>query len=374
MKSEFYVFCLSFYLQPTTYFEPPLPPVSTIHATCSLVRDVIPLRRQDSPDSGIGKNFICFDSCHLNPCFTILSSLSTVESQNSPLSAIPPDPHQQTYIPVSMPAVTTSSVSSMSPSPVPVTSSYVLNNNNNDIVRLVEELEETHPSTPPLSATPPSNEVQIRVLYGSIPVHVENVVLNSGCRIYFDPCNIPPPSIQDTRKLFGPPEAHQIALPSSHPDPLAKQLFQAMHRGLLIEMIGGDIFATPLCRTVVYYSPDSTSQSYPLEKEQRAKVFDYQQAFRPALEHFALGHGPMPNPSVLFSLGQSWGPGRHVARNLITVVVTHSQAKHEVDAFGLPHALAQDLLVDIPETVEIDQANCRDIEAEAFLSQFLAVN
>lgn len=277
-----------------------------------------------------------------------------------------------------MSAVTTSSVSSMSPSPVPVTSSsYMLNNANNDIVRLVEELEETHPSTPPLSATPPSNEVQIRVLYGSIPVHVESVALNSGCRIYFDPCNIPPPSIQgiqDTRKLFGPPEAHQIALPSSHPDPLAKQLFQAMHRGLLIEMIGGDIYATPLCRTVVYYSPDSTSQSYPLEKEQRAKVFDYQQGFRPALEHFALGHGPMPNPSVLFSLGQSWGPGRHVARNLITVVVTHSQAKHELDAFGLPHALAQDLLIDIPETVEIDQANCRDIEAEAFLSQFLTVN
>lgn len=40
-----------------SYFEPPLPPVSTIHATCSMARDVIPLRRQDSPDSGIGKDF-----------------------------------------------------------------------------------------------------------------------------------------------------------------------------------------------------------------------------------------------------------------------------------------------------------------------------
>jgi len=32
------------------------------------------------------------------------------------------------------------------------------------------------------------------------------------------------------------------------------------------------------------------------------------------------------------------------------------------------------LLLDIPETVEIDQANCRDLEAEAFLNQFVTVN
>jgi len=287
---------------------------------------------------------------------------------------------QQTYIPIScsMPPVTTGGVSSVPPSPIPVTSSGYEIGNNNDIVRLVEELEETHPTSPPLSATPPSNEVQIRILYGSLTVNAKTVVLNNGCRVYFDPYNLPLPSdvpnLENARKLFGPPEAHQIALPANHPDPLAKDLFRAMHRGLLIEMIGGNIYATPLCRTVVYYSPDCNIQSYPLEKEQRTKVFDYQQVFRPALEHFALVHGRAPNPSVLFSLGQSWGPGRHVAQNLITIMVTHSQAKHDLDTIGLPHALAQDLLLDIPETVEIDQANCRDLEAEAFLNQFVTVN
>ena len=175
------------------------------------------------------------------------------------------------------------------------------------------------------------------------------------------------------RKLFGPADAFPIQLPARHPQPLASELFKAMVRGLLIEVDGSDIYATPLCRAVVYHGQSSTQQSQHLEKDQCTKVFDYANQFRPGLEHYALFNSPPPAPYVVFSLGQGWGPGRHVAQNLISIVVTHSLAKHELDMVGLPHALARDLLTDIPETVEIEQANVHDLEAEAFLSQYVSL-
>lgn len=156
-----------------------------------------------------------------------------------------------------------------------------------------------------------------------------------------------------------------------HSNPLANDLFEAMRRGLLIEVNNNDIYATPLCRVVVYYGHSSTLQSQPLEKDQRTKVFDYTNTFRPALEHYALCKASPPTPCVVFSLGQSWGPGRHVSQNLISIIITHSLAKHELNTIVLPNALAQDLLTDIPETGEIEKAS---LGAGAHLNQFVTVN
>lgn len=169
-------------------------------------------------------------------------------------------------------------------------------------------------------------------------------------------------------RLFGPSQAQQIMLPQSHPNHIAKDIFDAMTRGLVLEMVDNDIYATALCRTVVYYGSSACEQSYALEKEQRTKVFDYNNHFLPSLEQYALGQGHMPRPHVVFSLGQSWGPQRHASQNLISIVVTHLTAQHAVQTVGLPSAIARELLVDTPDSVEIDGASLQDLAAEAFLN------
>ena len=251
-----------------------------------------------------------------------------------------------------------------------------LNRNNQEIVQLVEELEELHS---PIPASPKACELQVRVLYGSIPVLNQRVNCTRGARVFFNPYQGQLPSLQSSeggkyRKLFGPPDAEQISLPNCHPDPLAADIFKAMCRGLIIEMVDNDICVTPLCQTIVYCGQSSTSQSCPLEKEQRTKVFDYANHFRPSLEQYAVFNGPAPNPYCIFSLGQSWGPGKHVAQNLISIVVTHLPAKHELDTIGLPHALARDLLMDLPESIEVEKPTYTDIEAEAYLNQYVTVH
>ena len=219
-----------------------------------------------------------------------------------------------------------------------VQSEFELNNSKQEIIQAVEKLEELNS---PIPASTEACELQVRVLYGSIPVLNQSINCAHGGRIFFNPYQgqLPQQSGDGgkVRKLFGPPKAEQISLPNCHPNPLAAEIFKAMYRGFVIEMKDSDIYATPLCQTVVYYGQSSTSQSYALEKETCTKVFDYANHFRPSLEHYAINNGQAPNPYCIFSLGQSWGPGKHVAQNLISIVVTHLQAKHELDTIGLPH-------------------------------------
>ncbi len=48
-------------------------------------------------------------------------------------------------------------------------------------------------------------------------------------------------------------------------------------------------------------------------------------------------------------------------------MVTHCKAKHDMDTIGLPNFLAQDLMAEMPNTIDIDQPTSTDYEAEAFL-------
>jgi hypothetical protein len=239
------------------------------------------------------------------------------------------------------------------------------------VVDILSDLVD-HPPTPPMSATPPSSQLQIRIFYGSIPVHTEYLDCKNGCRIFSSEESLPPSaSWQEDEKMirfFGPPEAKNIVLPDNHPQSCARDIFNAMRRGVLIEASDGNVYVTPLCRTVVYCGSSSTNLAQPLEKEVRSKVFDYRGHFRPALEHYALVHSQSPTPYTILGLGQNWGRGRHVTQNLISIVITHAQARHEIDAIGLTHAVTQDLLIDLPDSVVIDQPNSFDMEAEAFLN------
>ena len=260
-------------------------------------------------------------------------------------------------------------------SPLPVSSEgspnhSVVNEGSDEIARIMEVLDSytPSPSSPPLSPLP--QQVVLRIYYGSIPVHECNFVCHLGCRIFFDP-RYKSPTIDEAEKYFGPSEAHQIQLPENHPNQIAKDIFNAMSRGLVIEMIDDDIYATPLCRTVVYCGTTATSECCPLPKEQKTKVFDYNNCFRPSLERYALANGEAPSPFAVFSLGQAWGPTSSVSQNLISISVCHCKAKHELETIGLPAALTRDLLVELPNSIEVGKANITDLEAEAVLSRMI---
>ncbi|KAL5491051.1 hypothetical protein EMCRGX_G016266 [Ephydatia muelleri] len=299
--------------------------ISPLVALPTIVPPFIPLRREDSPDSGYGQNSPAQPVPAENPFVASTSNINNA-------------------CPFSMTTCNT-------PSSVSSFLGDRTTEHDEEILQLVGELEDAHPpATPP---SPHPHSLSVRILYGSILVHKAGHPLHPRL-----------PSLQ-----WAP--AQQIILPSNHPNHVAKDIFEAMTRGLVLEMVDNDIYATALCRTVVYYGSSACDQSYALEKEQRTKVFDYNNCFLPLLEKYALGQGPAPRPNVIFSLGQSWGPHRHAGQNLVSVVITHLPAEHAVRTVGLPsNIIVRDLLLDGPGSVEIEGASLEDLAAEAFLNQF----
>ena len=210
--------------------------------------------------------------------------------------------------------------------PRSVQSKLKFNRNNQEIVQLVEELEELHS---PIPASPQACELQVRVLYGFIPVLNQRVNCTRGAWVFSKPNQTQLPSLQSDEgvkyeKLFGPPGAEQISLPNCHSDPLAADTC----RGSIDDTVDKDICVTPLCHTVVYCGQSSTSQSYPPEKEQRTKVFDYADHFRPSLEQYAIF--PQPPTRTASSV---WEPEQHFTQHLI--IFTHLTGKHKYIMIGL---------------------------------------
>ena len=244
-----------------------------------------------------------------------------------------------------------------SPSSITMPTSYtnpiaVPTTDGTKVVDILSDLDD-HLPTPPMFVTPRSSQLQIRIFYGSISVHTEYLDCINGCRIISESSDKSLPFRQKDEKI--------IMLPDNHPHSCARDIFNAMQRGVLIETSDGNVYVTPLCGTVVYCANSPTDVAQPLDKEVRSKVFDYKNHFRPALEHYALVHSQSPTPYFILGLGQNWGRGHHVTQNLISIVITHAQARHEIDTID---AVTQDLLIDLPDSVVIEQC---DMEAEAFL-------
>lgn len=234
-----------------------------------------------------------------------------------------------------------------------------------DVDDLLSTFDDT-PSTPPISPQIPPSQLQVRIFYGTLQVHTESVDCSKGpCRVVSNR-SYSCATLEDQKK-FG--YTHSIVLPENHPQALSKDIFDAMGNGIVLDVSGdGGIYVTPLCRTIVYCSPSASpgQEAVQLNKDRATKVFDYTNHFRPALEHYALIQGQSPSPYIFLGLGQTWGHRRHVTQNLVSIMVTHCKAKQDIDTIGLPQLLAQELLVEIPDTVDIEQPTTNDLEADAF--------
>lgn len=207
-------------------------------------------------------------------------------------------------------------------------------------------------------------------MYGSITVHMETIDCSKGCRIFYGPLHcrdILPP--EEEERLFGPLEAHQISISPRHPSPLASEIFRTLKRGLIIDITNNDIYATALCRTVVYLGSSPMKNSKSLEKDERVKVFEYNTQFLPELKQFTDNKGTnSPKPYVIFSFGQHWGSDRALSKNLITVVATHCKALNDLRVRNAP--IYDELLYEPTEhqDIRIISPTRKDLDAEEFLN------
>ena len=143
-------------------------------------------------------------------------------------------------------------------------------------------------------------------MYGSITVHMETLDGSKGVRLFYGPlhCRDVLPR-EEEEKLFGPLEAHQISLSPRHPSPLASEIFRTLKRGLLIEIENDIIYATALCRAVVYCGSSPQKHLTIIGKEEKVKVFDYSQEFLPELRHITSENKGLQFPKALHHI-QFW--------------------------------------------------------------------
>lgn len=215
-----------------------------------------------------------------------------------------------------------------------------------------------------------SDALTFRVVYGSITVHMETVDAAKGVRLFYGPLHCRDVLSRDEEeKLFGPIDSHQISLSPRHPSPLASEIFRTLKRGLVIDIEDNVIYATALCRAVVYCGSSPLKHSTTINKEERVKVFDFSKEFLPALRQSTEVKGSsFPKPYVIFSLGQPWGAERSLSQNLITVVVTHCKALNSLRVRNVN--IIDELLYEPLEhhNIRIISPTRRDLEAEEFLN------
>ncbi|XP_065193932.1 interferon regulatory factor 5-like [Sycon ciliatum] len=186
---------------------------------------------------------------------------------------------------------------------------------------------------------PDCHEVYVKVCYRGSPMAGMKVDNRLGCRIFFGPCVASSGvSEEEHARLFGGRHLTQLSLPPPGQAqsilPSIWYLLDSLQRGIILEVISNDIYATRLCHANVYWgAPAHLGDTCALERGVRTRIFNYQlflqiyKHFRDDPDRTALASQP-PAPSVLLGVGQPWGPERQLDNNLVMISVTHCLAEH----------------------------------------------
>ncbi|XP_078603543.1 interferon regulatory factor 5-like [Branchiostoma floridae x Branchiostoma japonicum] len=188
----------------------------------------------------------------------------------------------------------------------------------------------------------PAHELDIEVVYyKSGKVFQHHVTNRKGCRLWFGDRN--QPNLRQTVDpnlspyLYGPADAEQILLPPHKPSNRQKDnevvqiLLDNMERGLVLTTENGNISATRLCKTKVFWKSNDNRNKQAaerLEREQLVPVFDYQNYLR-ELSAYGNSGGPKPKCEVIFSFGRSWSDEIPLENTPIYVIV-RSRTAHNL--------------------------------------------
>ncbi|XP_078606839.1 interferon regulatory factor 8-like [Branchiostoma floridae x Branchiostoma japonicum] len=194
----------------------------------------------------------------------------------------------------------------------------------------------------------PDGDVKVSVQYRGRQVLEESHSNPSGVRIYH---GSPIKEIVATQvipgdgrqKLYGPENATHVILPLCEPHmhsqkqlDVTRELLKHAERGVVLQFSNGDVWATRLCQTKVFWlDPNKPDMSLPLklDRDLRTKVFDYAQGFLPLLQNYArnVGGSKKPRPYFKMCFGQSWGAEDPFESNLIAVTVQQLTAETQLN-------------------------------------------
>ncbi|CAH1270424.1 IRF8 [Branchiostoma lanceolatum] len=193
----------------------------------------------------------------------------------------------------------------------------------------------------------PDGDVKVSVKYRGRQVWEETCSNPSGVRIYHgspikEYVGRSVITDRDPERVFGPDEVTHVLLPPCEPHmhsqkqlDVTKELLKHAERGVVLQFSNGDIWATRLCQTKVFWmDPNKPDMAIPLklERDTRTKVFDYIQGFLPLLQNYARNNGSKkPRPYFKMCFGQSWGAEDPFESNLIAVTVKHLTAGMQLD-------------------------------------------
>ncbi|XP_064611278.1 interferon regulatory factor 8-like isoform X2 [Liolophura sinensis] len=187
---------------------------------------------------------------------------------------------------------------------------------------------------------PEDHELQISLKFRGVTAQKFWVGRREGCRLYYGPDSDGSSLLGDTGvEIYGPKDVQQLKMPAC-PDQdettehLTSKLLNVLDRGLVLEVVNGDVYATRLCRCVIFAQSPSLTKSlgtpHPLRLKRdspKEKIFDFNGHFMPELQQYCNGQGPPPSPELLVSFGQKWNPQTQDVRSLlISATITHCKA------------------------------------------------
>ncbi|XP_046367377.1 interferon regulatory factor 6-like isoform X2 [Haliotis rufescens] len=198
-----------------------------------------------------------------------------------------------------------------------------------------------------LHKEPELHEVIVKLKYRHTEVaghHVKNPI---GCRLFYGP-------MMDTmvenlqEEMYGPAGLDQLHFPlcdnmidNHRQSTLTTQLLNVLDRGLILESVNGDVYATRKCRLVIFVSQPQSPYDQPMKlyrNKPPVKVFDYQDYFLPTLQRALNGECPPPSAEILIGFGQDWKMEKQPYNNLlISATVFHARAYHQLSQ--IPPAL-----------------------------------